>query len=354
VIPSKDPGTPYFCAADTNSVSSYFTETTKGTNFKTLLDKTLAGGPWKNHVQILEGGNKKAGDPTATEQNPIVNQNDFGDAENAYFITWRFFVNVVLNDELYGVKSIFSKVMSTDELKKVGLLLPYATGDNRANTEVANIRYINDPMESYVGMNKFLRSVDPSVLIIVNEQAAIAAEKNDQYKTPTSEVQFFQINEQTKKFYTPGGNPANDPRGLFELSTTADEVAEDRGFLSSGVWINHKAIVESMVGSTTILRGIVNLLERMNYATKNYWKLAIDVADSMQESAHSVNYMVVDANFRESSDRAVSKFIDKVHTFNKFVRVDPTTGKLIGSELTECSIDLSLPKRLFTQIATLG
>ena len=348
IIPSKDSSTANFCATDTNSVESYFTETTEGTNLKTLLDKTLKGGPWKQHVQILVGGNKKGGDPAATEQSPVISQNDFADAENAYFMTWRFFVNVVLNstDENYkGLKYLFSTIMSQDELKKIGLLLPYATGDDRTNTQVENLKYINDPMESYVGMNKFLRSVDPSTLIIVNEKAAQLAEANDQYNIPTSKVKFFEPTTEALLF---------KDRGLFEESTKADELAEDRGFLSSGVWLNHKAVAECMLGSTTILRGIVSLLERMNHATKNYWKLVIDTAEPMEGSEHSFNYMVVDANFRESSDRSVSKFIDKVHTFNKYVRTDSTTGKLIGSELTECSIDLSLPKRLFTQIATLG
>jgi len=348
IIPSKDSSTAYFCAGDINSVSSYFTETVPGVNFKTLLDDTLKGGPWQQHVQILVGGNKKAGEPTATEQSPVISQNSFADAEDAYFITWRFFVNVVLNSSnknYPGLKYLFSTIMSDKELEKVGLLLPYATGDDRKNTTVDKLQYINDPMESYVGMNKFLRSIDPSTLIIVNDKAAQLAQANPQYNIPTSEVKFFEPTTETKKFYE---------RGLFEESTKADEIAQDRGFLSSGVWLNHKAVAECMLGSTTILRGIVSLLERMNHATLNYWKLAIDYAEPMKGSEHSFNYMVVDANFRESSDRAVSKFIDNVHTFNKYVRVDSTTGKLIGSELTECSIDLSLPKRLFTQIATLG
>ena len=357
VIPSKDSSTKYFCASDTTSVSSYFTETvTGGINFKTLLDDTRNNaGPWQKHVQFLEGGNKKGGDPTATEQSPVISQNSFADSEDAYFITWRYFVNVVLNstDENYkGLKYIFSKMMSNEELKKIGLLLPYATGEDRKNTNVESLKYIDDPMESYVGMNKFLRSIDPSTLIIVNEKAVQLAQANPQYNIPTSDVKFFDTNDETKKFYDQSNK--NDPRGLFEESTTAYKAAEDRGFLSSGVWLNHKAVAECMVGSTTILRGIVSLLERMNHATLNYWKLAIDVAEPIKGSEHPYNYMVIDANFRESSDRAVSEFIDKVHTFNKYVRTDAVTGKLVGSELTECSIDLSLPKRLFTQIATLG
>jgi hypothetical protein len=357
VIPTKDPGTKYFCASQTNSVVSYFSSTaTAGLNLKNLLDATEGGNDeWKLHVQKFEGGNKKAGDPTAKDQKPTMNETSFADAEDAYFMTWRFFVNVVLNDEVRGLKSIFkSALMSEQEIKKIGLLLPYAVGPDRRNTNIGKLQYIDDPMESFVGMNNFLRSTDPSTMIIVNEAAATWAESNPQYNIPGSEVQFFEKNDQTKKFYN---FAKNDPRGLFEKSTAAlppSEQLTDRGLLSSGVWLNHKAVIESMLSGQTILRGITNLLNRMNQATKNYWNLSLDSAEPEINSGQPYNYMVIDANFRESSDRSVSKFLDSVHIFNKYIRVDEATGKLVGSELIECSIDLSLPKRLFTQIATLG
>jgi GH24 family phage-related lysozyme (muramidase) len=191
-------------------------------------------------------------------------------------------------------------------------------------------------------------------MIIVNETAAKEAEENPQYSIPSSDVKFFAINEQTRQFYN---SATGDPRGLFDRSTSAlplSEQLEDRGLLSSGVWLNHKAVVESMLGGPTIVRGIVNLLNRMNQATKNYWNLSLDSAEPEENSERPYNYMVIDANFKESSDRSVAKFLDSVHTFNKYVRFDNATGKLVGSELIDCSIDLSLPKRLFTQIATMG
>jgi GH24 family phage-related lysozyme (muramidase) len=357
VIPTKDPGTKYFCASQTNSVVSYFSSTApSGLNLKSLLDATEGGNDeWKLHVQKFEGGNKKAGDPTAKDQKPTMNETSFADAEDAYFMTWRFFVNVVLNDEVRGLKAIFkSALMSDAELKKIGLLIPYATGTDRSNTNIGKLQYIDDPMESFVGMNNFLRSADPSTMIIVNEAAAIWAENNPQYNIPASEVKFFETNDQTKKFYN---FVAKDPRGLFEKSTSAlppSEQLTDRGLLSSGVWLNHKAVVESMLSGQTILRGIVNLLNRMNQATKNYWNLSLDAAEPEIDSGQPYNYMVIDANFRESSERSVAKFLDSVHIFNKYIRIDNATGKIVGSELIDCSIDLSLPKRLFTQIATLG
>lgn len=354
VTPAKDDTTKYFCT-DTNSVFSYFSKTTAGgLNFKSLLDDTKNGkgaaAAWKNHVQYFERGNKSSGEPTDTDKKPNISEDESGFGEDAYFISWRFFVNVVLNNDKVGVKSIFAKALEDKEMEKIGLLLPYASDYDRSKTNVANMKYINDPYESYVGMNKFLRSVRPDTMIIVNEKAAIEAEKNPNYNLPTSGQTFYAKTDQTRQFYDGGPD-----KGLFDQSTSAvsGSVEVDRGFLSAGIWLNHKAIQECMLSGNTILRGITNLLERMNAATQNYWKLTLDVAEADQTTGHSYNYMVVDANFRESSDVAVKKFINDVHVFNKYTRITET-GKLVGSELIDCTVDLSLPKLMFAQIANGG
>ena len=354
VTPARDSTTKYFCT-DTNSVFSYFSKTVAGgNNFKTLLDDTKSGkgvaAEWKNHVQWFQHGNKKQGEPTDTDTKPNISEDESGFGEDAYFISWRFFVNVVLNNDKVGVKSIFAKALEDKEMDKLGILLPYAVGDNRSETNIAKEAYINDPYESYVGMNKFLRSVRPDTMIIVNELAAKEAEKNPSYNLPTSGKIFYEATEQSKQFYN-----KSDSRGLFNESTSkvSGSAEIDRGFLSAGVWLNHKAVIECMLSANTILRGISNLLDRMNMATLNYWKLTLDVAEPSKETEHSHNYMVVDANFRDSSTNAVKKFINEVHVFNKYARITDT-GKLVGSELIDCTVDLSLPKLMFAQIATGG
>jgi plastocyanin len=353
VIPLKDPSAKFHCAANPNSVFGYFTNTAPGElNFKTLLDYTANEknkSPWLKHVILFKQGNQKAGEPTETEQKPTISNLPFADSEDAYFMTWRFFVNVVLNDAEKGLKGIYTKgLLTDDEINNVALLLPYLTteditDDRKNSVKTPGPTYIDDPMECYVGFNENLRSVDPSTMIIVNEKAAKLAEKNPQYDIPTSGRKLLEPGSLSKQFL---------PLGTFEESAKQP----DRGLLSTGIWLNHKAVVESMVGGDTIMRGIVNLLERMNQATLNYWQLTIDTAepDGPNGLTHSYNHMVVDGNFHDSSEIAVSKFLDNVHTFNKYVRQDTATGKLVGSELIDCSIDLSLPKRLFSQIATMG
>jgi len=349
VIPAKDPSSKFHCASNPNSVFGYFTNTAPGElNFKTLLDYTVNEknkSPWQKHVVLFRQGNQKAGEPTETEQKPTISNIPFADSEDAYFMTWRFFVNVVLNDTVKGLKGIYTKASLTpDEKEKIALLLPYMTGDTLADSiKTPGPTYIDDPMECFVGFNENLRSVDPSTMIIVNEKAAKLAEKNPQYDIPTSGRKLLEPGSLSKQFL---------PLGTFEESTKQP----DRGLLSTGIWLNHKAVVEAMVGGDTIMRGIVNLLERMNQATLNYWQLTIDMAepDIPGGFTHPLSPMVVDGNFHDSSESAVARFLDNVHTFNKYVRQDTATGKLVGSELIDCSIDLSLPKRLFSQIATMG
>lgn len=348
VVPAKDPSKKVFCVNDTNSVFSYFTDTSSGLNFKTLLDRTIGGeNPWQKHVIKFTDGNNPEGDPETQESaTPVIDRSKFQNSEDAYFITWRFFVNMVLNNDDEGIKAIFKRaLLDPAERQKVGLLRPYATGPARDNDAVYEGK-IDDPLEPFVGCNSFLRSIDPSVLIIVNEDAVELAKQDEQYSRVVSPNEHFD------------GSSAEAQQmlalGTFEKGAVDyhEEGKNDKGFLSTGVWINHKAVVESIIGADTILRGIVNLLDRMNAATSNYWQLTIDVAEQNVEGTSRQDYMVVDANHRGSSSEAVGKFLDRVHVFNKYIRIQD--GELVGSELTDCSVELSLPKRLFSQIATLG
>lgn len=352
VVPRKDASSKYFCVSDANSIYSYFADTViGGLNLKTLLDKVIKNSEsklknWEGHVVKFDQGQQENGDPAPATQTPTTEQKTFADDQEAYFMTWRFFVNVVVNSSEFGVKAILKRAgMDDKKLETIGLLLPYATGTNREITDIPRLSYVDDPKESFVGCNKYLRSVDPSTLIIVNELAAQEAEKNPQYASGDGQS-VIKNTADSKKMAK---------MGFFERSATkylTDSANPDLGFLSTGVWINHKALVNSMISGDTFLRGIVNLLERMNNATMNYWQLTVDGIDSDSEYKHPQNYTVIDANYRENSEKAVDKFLKDVHTFNKYIRNQD--GTLVGSDVIDCSIDLSLPKRLFAQIATLG
>jgi hypothetical protein len=353
VVPRRDSSSQLYCASDTNSVYSYFTNTMAGGfNLKSLLDDVLERkipelSDWKEHVVYFEQGNQSTGEPTPSTETKSIDEKTFADHQDAYFMTWRFFVNVVINHPVHGIKGIFSRAgLSADLVNSIGLLMPYGEGESR-NTSIGKLKIVDDPKESFVGANKYLRSTDPSVLVIVNEKAVELAANNVQYTVPVKDVTLLEPTNDSRQFTN-----ATAPFDVAASEYHVDTVNPDRGFLSSGVWLNHKAVVESMIGADTILRGITKLLDRMNQATENYWQLTLDVIDG-ESGKNPQSYAVIDANFRDNSTNAVKNFIDNVHIFNKYIR-SSSTGELVGSELIECNIDLSLPKRLFGQIGTLG
>lgn len=379
VIPAAATAGGPVCIGDTNSVENYFTRTSSEKNFKTLLEG-VSGAPtadgtvpvailpdWKDHVQFFAQGNKKSGEADSTKAK--TDESTFADSEDAYFITWRFFVNVVLNHPEYGIKGIFKDAFLTpQELLKTSVLRPYGDANN---LDSPGENYIDDQYENFVGNNKFLRSTDPSTLIIVNEAAAdeSTAALDRSGGVPTTdpgwlylEREVTQATTESAKFLALGDffqsvKKVRENQGLGGISYN-----NDRGLLSAGVWLNHKAVIQAMVSANTIAEGLSNLLNRMNAATANFWNLTLDISEPFNttESCGStptytaVNYTIVDMNYRENAEEAVDKFINKdpVHVFNKYIR--SINGALIGSDTLECNVDINLPKRLFSQIATLG
>lgn len=356
IVPPRISGK--ICPGGANSVETYMTTTVPGLNLKSLLEAVASPAPskdgvdysaWAGHVVRFERGNTTGGEPqVGADPVPAVNEITFGDSQDAYFMTWRFFVNVVLNDEVNGIKAIFKRAgLLDDELKKVAVLRPYTVKVNNEPVELGRA-YIDDEYENFVGNNRYLRSVDPSVLIIVNEEAVKFAKSDIQLSGGTSPAQDLTADtEMTQKFAALGD---------FYFSAAAVPGAvgpkTDKGLLSTGVWLNHKAVVQSMASSDTIVRGLSNLLDRMNSATLNFWQLTLDLSEPVPELPSSISYTVIDSNYRENSDYATKKFLTDVHTFNKYIRRE--NGQLVGSEVFDCTVDLALPKRLFSQIATTG
>jgi hypothetical protein len=392
------------CPDKSNSVESYFKKTTEGKNFKTLLEQIANGTPpsglegWTGHV-VKVAKKRNFRDNLArfydwitnlTTSNPQISEEDFADSEDAYFLSWRFFVNIVLNDEDYGVKSIFKDAaLSNAELNKISLLRPYTIpGKTPRESGEGGEGKLIDPYENYVGGNTYLRSIDPSTLIIVNGAAVTAARQMliniSSSLTETQRNNLIQkvlgdangSTEEARKMDRMGDFLVNsnaiylqyeestgrqlpdvDGRVNLELETITRRQADydpNRAFLSTGVWLNHKAVSQAMVGSNTILGGINNLLKRMNAATSGFWGLAIDSSEPDEDDNSSFNFGIVDINYKESSEYAVKEFFEKVHVFNKYIRERAGDGTRFGSDVIESNINLNLPKLLFAQIATLG
>lgn len=351
VVPPRD-DTGKICIEETNSIDSYFRDTVAGgLNLKTLLDDTISGKiltGWKSHVIKIDNGNKREGEKTKddTAEKPNISEMGFADADDAYFMTWRFFVNVVINHPKYGLRKIFNDALTVDQQLKINLLRPY--GDPN-NLDSPGENYIDDPLESYVGLNKFLRSSDPSTMLIINSIAAELANVNElreKYKN------IIEQNSDSKLKGREGEFSAKFESLGDVTRTPLNPETNDQMLLTTGVWLNHRSVVESMLSGDTLLRGVTNLLDRMSQATTTYWQLALDAVEPIDSVPNqNYTYTVVDLNYRQNSE-AAKNLIRDIHNFNKYVRRQG--DRLVGSELTDCKVDLSLPKRLFAQIATIG
>jgi putative chitinase len=356
------------CIDDANSVEAYFTKTSGPNTFVGVVESTLNGNNpdlvgWQPHVIKLDKVPPPASGEDAEElpETATTSESQMNDNEDSYFISWRYFVNVILNDEIYGVKSIFKNASLPDGvLKKIALLRPYKN-ENGPDFDAVPI---DDPFENFVGANPYLRSTDPSVLVITNERAIQYARTDEQRRragqvdlldATSDSIKFLVLNGKALDFYEAAQNVQDPPPSTGEY--------HDRAFLSSGVWINHKQVMKSMASAQTVLDGLQSLLTAMSSATSGYWNLAIDVSepssptDDNYRQDESYSYTVIDLNYHENSEYAVSEFLsgqeNKVHVFNKFAR-QKSDGTLVGSELIDFNVDISLPQRMFAQIATLG
>jgi len=366
VIPPRD-RRDKVCTEFSNSIESYFTSTSTGLNLKSLLERVASSPshPWHGHVYKFTQGNKSEGEvPPQDITKPNISEDTFADSEDAYFMTWRFFVNVVLNSQTEGVKAIFKNATLTDdELRKISTLRPYSDKNTTPPDRMGLSQFrrsIDDKYENFVGNNPFLRSTDLSTLIIVNEKAATLADQDLSRSRPQLRSELTNAESAAVRQMRSIGDFYYSAES-FNTNTESDRSLNseryfDKGFLSTGVWINHKAVVQSLAASETLLGGILNLLDRMNSATMNFWELTIDESQPFGDEETSLDYTVIDANYRENSNYAVANFLEgdkRVHVFNRYIR-KTTDNKLLGSDVIECNVDLALPKRLFTQIAITG
>jgi hypothetical protein len=323
------------------SIESYFAE---GSDYDLLISRhvNIAGSQWEPHV-IKPNQTSNTGQPGSNESptedapaqeaareeqknNPaFLTELEGNDA--AIFVSWKFFVNVILNDENIGIKKYF---------KDAGM----------SPTEVENIRILNklsmeddDPDEPYVGGHTYLRSTNPGVCVIYNEAAESSIRNgNTPWKAALKEEHLSRT--------------ADDILSKFKaLGSFTQGQDNDKGLLSKGVWLNANAIRQSLLSAKTLHEGIANLLNRMNAAVNGYWELTLDY--ETQEVKHGTqsgtpeainNFLVVDRKYRGTLERLRN---GKIYKFNKYF--NPSTG--VGSELIDFTVGLNTPPLLMTQLA---
>lgn len=269
-IPTTHTGVKSICASPTSKCAAmdareYFSPlyAWKEKTFSRLLKSAITTGgnlytDWNRHVVPVKDSDSTAGTSAGTD--------------TAYFITWKFFIDKVLNDENLGLLSIFPQ--ASRNTVRSGLLSPSTTeGEIIKNNEALVINEVN--------YHPDLRSVDPNVMIIINKQAQAKEDVQEQFRF--AEAQF---RGRTQNYESTISSPL-EKRLSEELDmddfAPAEQSLRNVSGVSSllrGVWLNTNAIIAAFDRTDTISSALDALLVEMNRATEGYWNLQLLSNDS--------------------------------------------------------------------------
>lgn len=308
-------------ACKTIELADYFNKDgmLRPNSFKKLISKVTTPGDelnarWANHVVPLIGQG--------------ANPGDSGAKQPGYLVSWQFFVDVILNDEVNGLLSVYQLSSASDTMKllRTSVLRPVGTPSVNPNSSTHQ-----SSMYAYeVSWNRILRSTDPGTLVIYNYEAQreryanyspfqgstspfrptpqttgdgdlltnlrkspfslgvgnidyladipgvrrsvdpnVAAARQTKAITDLPEDERRRVTEGTYNFTVINKIESNREVGSFSSTNGATS------FLTNGVWLNSNAIAEAFTGADTMTSAIGRLLNAMNNATQGYWNLQI-------------------------------------------------------------------------------
>ena len=323
-----------------SSINEYFKLNGKFSNILKQVIITPSKVPERYRNQIIKfSENPKPGEvvediPTSQDTGAT---NDLG-FEDTYFITFDFFVNLILNDQNEGLVGIINRGLS-NESKLSALVTPLTNNPVAPNAENADT--------IFVGYNKFLRSTNPETLIIFNDRAREANQAVAGIKVSTIE-QIGTNETRTFRQLTERNENVNQTISgvirLFRQQPFGRNVTTDSGIapLFEGVWLNSKAIQSAFINARTIMEGMETLLRNINAATENYWDLKLYYDDDKQQ------FRILDDNVRSVN----FKNTDKIYEFNK--KLNSLSEGVIGPDVLDIEINTDYPKMLFSQLAISG
>ena len=364
-IQNTHTGVKSICASPTNRCAAmdareYFSPaySWKEKTFSRLLKAaTTSGGnlydEWNQHVVPVKDTSSEGATSAGTEQ--------------SYFITWKFFIDKVLNDENLGLLSIFP--LASRNTIKSGLLSPSTTeGEIIKNNEALIINEVN--------YHPDLRSIDPNVMIIVNKQAQANAEVQQQFRLAEA-----QYRAKTQDYDTQFDSPL-ERRLLQELDmddfAPAEQALRNVSGVSSllrGVWLNTNAIIAAFDRTDTVSSALDALLVEMNRVTEGYWNLQLlSSDDSKFPGVHVIDMglsktitiekppvaerdsLLTNITAPQSNKEAIlantfgsGDTPRYIYVFNERNRI-LNNGDSIGSELIDININFDLPLAIATQV----
>jgi len=275
-IPTRHTGVKSLCADSIDKcaamdVQEYFAEeySWKQRTFKKLMtrEENDAQSNWSNHFIPLRN---------TTTDNVGGGSSEAGTKENEYLVSWRFFVDKILNDEELGIISLITD-QKTKDFIKIGLLKSVGT-----ETEVEAKNSTNKLIANQVGWHPALRSTNPNVLVIYNEAAQSTRSPSEQQNYENLIYAAITVEEERVNFRQNAGaeQAIKDSNiGSFKNRAGNTQTQSAAGRLTDGVWINTEAIKQAFTSNDTVSSAINALLMMMNGATEGYWNLQLYSSD---------------------------------------------------------------------------
>jgi len=295
--------------------------------------------------------------------------------ENEYFVSWRFFVEKILNDRRYGIASMLGNDTSTRAISDLALLRPVL--------EPTASRSGSGLISNEVGYHPNLRSVNPGVMLIYN------AEAQRQYEASTDKPLFESLNNAAASGSTQVEGALRNNALEQQISGSSLPFTNKEGpptkpgtsLLTRGVWINTKAIKQAFTSTDTISSAISSLLGMMNSATEGYWNLQLYSTDVKNPGLHVIDMglskqpKLVSSDGKLSIDKEEAGTTDILNSISVITPVryqasNPDEPKYIymfnrgtkrfddgdlGSDILDLNVEFNLPHVIAVQaIANIG
>lgn len=343
----------------------------KENSFYKLMNKTTTPDDpyytnWYHHVVPLRDTRTKEQVEKLTGQTFTA-----GDG-TGYLVSWKFFVDVILNDKKYGILSIFPE--SRQDSIRQTILSPKTTTFNKLPQNSDDKLIPNK-----VGYHPHLRSINPKVMIVYNSYKQGLPNVRRTWENAVDTLSRAEIPLEPTDIEEKIVEGSTYGVGSFN-SALAENTPEKPGstLLTSGVWIHTDAIISALTSNDFISKGIEKLLVDMNNASGGYWNLQlISSEDSEYPGMHVIDAGLSTYGNQETPttplDPVVTNITDQqtnreavlkiefgsgdtpryIYEFNSKNRI--LTNDDLGSELLGLNIKYDLPLAFASQaIAGVG
>ena len=247
-----------------------------------------------------------------------------GVTSTGFLVSWEFFINVILNNEEYGILSLFQQEETADALNLLRSSIPkpikkYTSGPP------------TDLNSSEVAWNAALRSTDPNTMIIYNQSAQGTELSADTVLVDIASLVATQglSDDDRNNLKKTAVVPTVKDKIINSTVGSFSETSSGVSNLTQGVWINSNAIVDAFSSTDTVSMAITKLLNSMNTAVQGYWNL------QLLSSEETSGMHIIDAGMSKpiSTEIRIQEDILLTDSINNFEQqlANFTKGGIAGS-----------------------